>query len=842
MPRSLQTAFNSGELSPSLHSHADLGKYRAGLAKCENFFVLAQGGATTRPGMKYIGPTTDYSSVSRMITFQFNTEQSYGLVFQDTSMRVIRDGGLVLEPSLVITAATSANPVSITTSGAHGYVTGQEVFIASVGGMTQINNRYWPITVTGATTFTLDGSLGLTYDAYTSGGTVARVFGLLTPYAAADLAQLKFVQSADVMTITHPSHAPRQLSRSSHYNWTLSTITYAASIGPPTTNLVIAPVGTASGSNNTVYQYVITSVSEDGDESVVSAILNSGSMNALSATYGNKLTWDPVVGAEYYNIYKEFSVFSGIFGWLGEASNEEFHDYNFGPDMSVTPPIAKNPFSGADNRPACTTYHQQRQWFGCTNNQPDTIWATRTADYDNMDVSRPTRADDAIEATLAAQEVNEIRHMVSLDDLLLFTSGAEWKVQGDADGVITPANLNIRTQGFRGSSHVRPLIIGDTALFVQEKGSRVRDIKYTFESDKYVGNDLTVLARHMFEGYEIRDWCYSQEPYSIVWAVRGDGVLLALTYLREHDVYAWSRHITDGEFESVCAVSEGQYDVLYAVVKRTVGGFTVRYIERMETRLIEIANRAFCVDSGLTYTGEVFFISAITQANPAVVSSAGHTLVDDDVVRITAVEGMTDLNNLYYRIYDAVAGVSVKLKYMDGTPVDTSAMPAFTGTAGMQKATSTVTGLYHLLGESVVALADGNVVTDLTVDNVDGTVDLPNPAVLVHVGLPYCCDLETLEVSFQNEVIPSRKKQVARVAIRVEKSRGLQVGPNFDEMYDFRERSPAEGYDNLLLFTGQQVQEMARAGWSDTGKVCIRQDKPLPATVLAVIPEIDVSV
>jgi hypothetical protein len=601
---------------------------------------------------------------------------------------------------------------------------------------------------------------GTAFSAYTSGGTAARVYTVTSPYNQADLFRLKYTQSADVMTLMNPGYQQRELTRTGHDAWTLTTLAFASGISPPTAGWFLIQVGTPSGSNNKQYRYVVTSVSDNGDESVASAIQSSASINALNETYGNRLTWATVAGASYYNVYKEFSLNSGIFGWIGEADEDgtpSFDDYNYGPDMSVTPPIATDPFNGADDYPACGTYHQQRQIFASTNNNPQTLWGTRTADFDNMDVSRPSRADDAIEATLVSRQVNEIRHVLSLDELIVFTSGGEWKLVGDADGIITPSNLNFRAQGYRGSSHVPPLVIGETALFVQEKGARVRDLRYTFEDDKYTGDDLTILARHMFEGHEIVDWCYAQEPYSIVWAVRDDGVLLSLTYLNEHGVYAWAQHDTDGTFESVGCISEGNEDVVYVVVKRNINGADVRNIERMKERQFAVIEDAFCVDSGLTYDGS---------------------------------------------------------------------------------STTSITNLHHLEGEAVVALADGNVVEGLTVTN--GAVTLPNAAEKVHVGLSYNCDFQTLEVSFQSDVIQSRKKQVARVALRVLETRGLSVGKDVNSLYEFRERTPGMGYGNIPNLTAEQRIQI-EPQWSDYGQMYIRQAYPLPATVLAIIPELEVS-
>jgi hypothetical protein len=752
---------SGGELSPSLHSHADLSKYRTGLALCENWFILAQGGVTTRSGFKYINEILDSDSLARLIPFQFNTEQAYPLVFTDQKMQVVRNGGMVLEADKTISGATQANPIVLTIT-AHGYSDGDDIYIDNVVGMTELNGRFFRVANKATNTVELTDYAGnnidgTTYNAYASAGTSGKVYTLATPWLEADLFRLKYTQSADVMTVTHPDYDTRDISRTGHAAWSITTVAYAAGIDPPTTGLAVAKTGTASGAANKVYRYVVTSVNAAGSESVASAVVASTSANALSVTYGNTVSWNTVTGAVYYNVYKEFSLNSGIFGWIGEADEDgspSFDDYNFGPDMSITPPIANDPITGTDDRPAAVTYHQQRRCFGGTNNNPQTFYATRTGDFDNMDYSRPLQDSDSIEATLAAREVNEIRHLLSLDALIVFTSGGEWLAGADQDRVLSPSNINFQSQGFRGSAHVPPLVVGETAIFVQEKGSRVRDLQYTFESDKYTGNDLSIMSRHLFEQHTIVDWCYAQEPYSIVWAVRDDGVLLSMTYLREHGIFGWARHVTDGSVESVCAVSEGMEDVVYAIVKRTIGGVDKRYIERLSERTFSSLEDSFCVDSGLTYDGA---------------------------------------------------------------------------------ATTNISNLYHLEGETVVALADGNVVENLTVSN--GQVTLPNAASKVHVGLSYNCDFQTLEISSQQFVTQSRKKSVARIALRVLDSRGLRAGKDTSHLFEFKERTQSINYGDIPLQTGEQ-RVISAPGWSDYGQVYVRQSYPLPSTVVAVIPEV----
>ena len=322
MPRDMQTSMSGGELSPSLHSHADLAKYRTGLAFCENWIILAQGGATTRPGFEFVNEIQDSTDLARLISFEFNTEQAYALVLTNLTMRVMKDGGMVLETGVTITAATVANPVEITATS-HGFLDGDDVYISGVVGMTEVNGRFFTVANKTTHTFELSGIDGTGFTAYSSAGTVARVYTLVTPWADTDLFRLKYTQSADVMTMTHPSYAPRDLSRTAHDNWSISTVSFAAGIAPPVAGLGITQVGTTSTSDDKAYRYVVTSLNESGAESVASAIQDSGTgLDALSETWGNRISWTTVAGAAYYNVFKETSYNSGIFGWIGESDED----------------------------------------------------------------------------------------------------------------------------------------------------------------------------------------------------------------------------------------------------------------------------------------------------------------------------------------------------------------------------------------------------------------------------------------------------------------------------------------------------------------------------------------
>jgi hypothetical protein len=270
--------------------------------------------------------------------------------------------------------------------------------------------------------------------------------------------------------------------------------------------------------------------------------------------------------------------------------------------------------SSSSTNPQCSAYYLQRQGFAGTLAQPQTLWFSDVGAFNNMAVSSPTKDSDAITRTLVGQQVNEIRHLVPAgNNPMLMTSGAEWRCYpGPSANALTPAACFTLPQTAHGSSHVPPIWTQNSLLFVKEKGSRVIELRYDALQDLYQSFDMSVLASHLLYDttaqYQVQEWAYAAEPFQIVWAVRSDGVLLGFTFMREHEVYAWHRHITDGAVESVCSITEpdgsgGFFDAVYLIVKRTIGGVARRYVERMVPRLFATVADAWFVDCALQYSG-----------------------------------------------------------------------------------------------------------------------------------------------------------------------------------------------------------------------------------------------
>jgi len=696
----IHNSFTGGEISPSLFGRVDLKKWNNGASTMRNFFVNYRGGAYSRAGLAYVGTCKQSGTAAppRDIRFQFNINQGYVLEFGDQYMRVKSDGAYVVEATKNISGATNALPLVITCNS-HGYSNGDWVYITGMTGMTNLNGLTWIVQNVTTHTFTLQDLFGqqvnsTSWDAYASGGTCARLFTLVTPYAAVDLPYLKYTQSADTMSLTcvnqetGTEYAPQELRRLGFANWTITPENYDAVIAAPANVTVTAQSSTTT---DTYYSYVVTAIDRDtGDESIASTPGSAQNNNIAIYAGSNTITWDMVANASSYNVYAAPSSYNvdvplGVsYGFIGTAFGTEFVDNNIIPDYAITPPKHKDPFargsivaieptaggtgytqatigyaittstgsgfvgspvvvsgelvafivenggagydpadtiaitdsgSGASatanlvlgaqtgTYPAVVAYYQQRRAYGYTLNQPDTYWMSRPGSYNNMDSSLPVSAADAIVGTPWAQQINGIQFMVPMTNaLMVLTGNGAWAVNGGNSADITAANQTAQAQAYNGCSPtVPPVLIDYNVLYVQAKGSIVRDLAYDFLTNVFTGVDKTILSGHLFFGYTIKQWAYAEEPWKIVWAIRDDGQMLSLTYLKEQDVWAWARHDTNGLFVSVCSVTEPPVDAVYVITKRYVNGQWKYYSERMNDRYWDEVEDCYCVDSGLEW-------------------------------------------------------------------------------------------------------------------------------------------------------------------------------------------------------------------------------------------------
>lgn len=783
----IQNSFNAGELSPQLEGRTDIQKYGNGCRTMLNMIPKVHGPAQKRPGTRFVKEVRDSSAKTRLIPFEYNTEQAYVLEFSNLKMRVYKDGGAVLETALSITAITQANPAVVTIAG-HPYANGDQVYISGVGGMTELNGRYFTVAGAAANTFQLSGEDSTSHTAYTSGGTAARVYEITTPYATADLFDIQYAQTADVMYLAHESHHPQKLSRTGHTSWTIAdapldwpafldenvdtthTVTVAAVTG---TGVALTSSAALFDADMVGGYFKFTEVlGSKYDQWAAGASVSSGDyryyngnlyQSGTTTTTGSR---PPIhtSGAESDGAVTWTYIHSGE-GYVQVASYTNSTtatcDVISRVPASVTSGThrwSQGAWSDYQGYPKAVAFYEQRLWFGGTSLSPQTLWASISGSYEDFQTG--TNADSGLSYTIASQEVNAILWLAPGAALAIGTSGAEFIASGSsAENAITPTDVRIVRQSTYGSKRIRPFRIGRAVLFIQRAGKKVREFTYQFESDAYVAPDMTILAEHITEG-GITEVAYQQEPDQIFWCVRSDGTLLGMTYERAEDVIAWHRHEIGGtgaEVESIAVIPhpDGDQDQLWAIVKLTVNSATKRYVVYFEKYYTDADS--FFVDVGGTYDGS---------------------------------------------------------------------------------ATTTVSGLDWLEGETVTILADGAAHPDRTV--ADGAITLARSAEKVQVGLYYEPTIKLMrpDAGAADGTAQGKTKRIHNITFRLyQTGPGLYYGDGTDEDL-LPARDSNDAMDNpVALISGDTSLLSWPGGYETDGTIQIKHKLPFPFTLVAVMPQ-----
>lgn len=310
-----------------------------------------------------------------------------------------------------------------------------------------------------------------------------------------------------------------------------------------------------------------------------------------------------------------FSIENGVFtdAWV-KSAGQNYTD----PTVQV---ISKNgsgarfklTIGNAGDYPAAVGYFEQRRIFAGSRLRPQQIWMTATGTESNMTYHLPLQDDDRISFAVASRDLNQIQHVIALQQLLMLTSAAEWRVSPLNSDAITPTSISVRPQSYVGASSVQPVMANNTALYAAARGGHVREIAYNYNAGGYVSGDLSLRATGLFDGYDILDLSFSKEPFPVVWAVSSSGSLLGLTYVPEQQVGAWFEYTTAGAFESVAVVQEGLDDVIYTITSRTINGETKRFVECSTRREDTTPRRGNFLDcSGEYFGGETTSVSGIT--------------------------------------------------------------------------------------------------------------------------------------------------------------------------------------------------------------------------------------
>jgi len=731
------TNFTAGELSPRLDGRNDLAKYSAGCATVENMVIYPHGAAARRPGTQYVASVKTPANATRLIPFEFNTEQTYILEFGNLYIRFYRDNGQIL-----------------------------------------------------------------------SGGSA---YEISTPYTTAQLFDIKFAQSADVMYITHPSHQTRKLSRTGHTAWTLDAVSFTNGpfIDTNTSTTTFAPASTAVGSGVNVTASAIAGV--------------NGGSGFLTTDVGRQLR----IGDGYADITARTSATVVVV-----TITTAFSATTASTDWSL------GAFSTTTGFPATVSFFEQRLVFAGTISNPQTVYFSKSGDYENMDanIGGTVADDDAIIYTIASNQVNSIRFLTSARTLIIGTAGGEFVVSGGGDNnAVTPTNIMIKKQSNHGSANVDAISVGNATLFLQRAKRKIRELAYNFDVDGYIAPDLTILAEHITEG-NIVEMAYQEEPLAIIWCVRGDGQLIALTYQREQEVVAWHRHIIGGSFgtgdavvESVAVIptEDSEYE-LYMVVKRTINGATTRYVEYLHTfNFTQTDNTTFnFLDSQLSLNksattltaGITSSVTTIPVASVTGFTSSGKIKIGGEIIAYTGISSL-DLTGC-----------------TRGSDVTTAT--AHLSGAVTKEVVKIISGLNHLEGQTVSILADG--ATHPTKVVASNQITLDRFATDIKVGLQYTSILKTMRIDAgsQDGTSQGKTKRIFEVTARLFETVGVEVGPDLANMERVPFRTSADPMDQgIPPFTGDKQVEF-RGNYDTDGFMMVRQTQPLPLTLLSLYPRL----
>lgn len=744
-------AFTAGEWSADLSGRSDLPKYVQACDCLLNYIVMPQGGVQRRPGTKYVGTVKDSSQTTILLPMSVSATKNYVMEVGATYIRFYASNAQLLD--------SASNPVEVTTT-----------------------------------------------------------------YAASELYDIDRVPSIDVQYLLHPKHAPRKLSRYSDTCFRFECVRFTV---PPTVEYGARPAANLqasalSGDNITLTtvngaaaffdadcgrEVIVFSGCNAGARAGIKGFTCAGSVTAnvcvpfLTTTRVDcghwKISLSPfasVTPSAKAPVGTEATLTFGRPALRGHATGSFESDCgkyviaNGGMFEVKTVASCTSATAIIRGEASTTNMAEAGGWtleealWSSRNGFPETgafldgrlylaachrFAASKAGDYENFGLG--VLDDDGLLFAIDSDQLQQIKWLVGRDGLQIGTLSGEWRAIGGDDNPITPNNIHVRGETRYGSNGVPPVPVGNSVVFVTRSGRKVREFAPTPGTDGtplegYVAPDLLLLARHLTErtaatGSDptIVQMAYQQEPDSRLWAVRSDGVLLCCTYLRDQNVVAWSRHITEGSFESVCVIPhpDGDRDQVWVIVKRTINGATQRYVEYLD-------------DAGVNYPN---------------------------------------------------------------TNVDC----AFT--CDRASSSTTIAGLAHLECKRVAIVGDGGVYPDQNV--VGGNVTLDLAADKVEVGLPYDSVLTTMrpEVRGPEGTAQTAAMRWATLVVRVKDSIGLVAGTEsgediipFRSTCDLMNCAPS-------LFTGDK--RLPRLGW-DCGKVTVKQNLPLPSTILMISGTLDI--
>lgn len=877
-----QRSFSGGELTPFLSSRVDIPQYQAGLKKCRNFTVTKQGILQSRPGTVYVGHSVGDHPV-RLIEFEFSDDDGIVLEIGHEYIRFIKDGAYIEDSSHssgYYTVDTNYKSDSSNTEifDINYEQSGDAIFLAHknhpLQRLIRIADDDWEMD-----RFLVDidsGRPGGIEATYTDGDkTVAYKITAINGQTNQESLPGHSDESFSINTIEEDSN-----------NSNITIIKLSSSGRPPEGKIVIGDIirvdtsidalGGASGDPEDISYVTVTDlkiVSEEITEihyresdalksyrvgvfQINGWTVKLAGIRELEVDLDEEITlfWDAVEGAIEYNIYKSTG---GEFSFLGVSQSTRFTDIGETVSLGDTPPRIITRLTNENNYPGVVAIANQRLCLANKHADIEELNLSQVGRYNNFTLSDPIGAGDAISFRASSKKVNEIRGLLDMKDLVVFTSGGIWVLRGGEGAGITPFNINATPHSYFGCSKLDPLPIGHNALYVQSKRAIIRSLSFDRNLESYTSNDLTIFANHLFKGKRIVDWAYQESPDSIVWIVLDDGSVVALTHIEEQSIYAWHRHDFNGEVKSVTVIPGEKDDVVYFLINRTVDSENRRCIEYLSDREILDVKDYIGADSALVIDG------TNTDNDHTLTISISGTVTDSSYT-YKSESTLTSSDSLFTDT-DTDKGKRYHLNHSDGKTYRFEIVSVTSSTVATVKpiitfpedlvdedisdwgeAVNKVEDLDHLEGLNVSVLGDGATESSplndsentLTVDS--GEIELSDYYVKIIIGLPITVDAETLDIEFDgNDSLYGIRKNISRTYLYLNESRGVWIGNKepedgvLDGLTVLKSRG-IEPLGNIPDLKSEVVELNIMPRWSEGGRVFIRQVDPLPLSLLAI--------
>jgi len=763
--------FAGGVLSRALWGRFDLNKYQTGLKYANNAMLSVEGGVGKRWGTYFTGKRKLQTAVGRakLIPWRIADNDSYMLEFGDYYIRFIRLGGYVTIPG--------------------GFVHHADNQAANVGGVMEIE----------------------------------------TPWTAEQAWEIKYTFANDIMYIAHKDVRPHELRRLGLYDWHLTMKTFNPHPDWPVTDPTATYFDDTTADDNydaepVGHRYKVSVTYADGIESKPSSSI------FVAADLGHRRTrveldWPNVTDAIQYTVYKGGN---GIFGFIGYTTTSEFTDRNYAPSYDVVP--VGNRVGFESENPSIMEFYKQRMAYASTESNPQDMWFSRPYIFSSLAESVPLQEDDAFRIQLVARQRQTINHMVMLKRFLIFTDSAEWTLNTIENRALSLATADpvVETQ-YGAKPNLRPIVVGNRILFVQNKTGAVLDMGYEFTADAFKADELTRLSRDLFKNKEIVAWDYAVHPHNLLFCVMSDGTLNIMTYVREHEIWGWTSSNTQGKFLDVACVTEIDHEGVYFQVERVIDGVTTYFIERFNVDLTgKLQNMVFS-DCAISYVDGRAGVAHSVTPGQVLINTTGLTAGKRVRIERSATEHWIGL----------VSSVSGGTAYISpGGYGTTSFSEEIAGDVEVLIMTDAITGLDHLNGETVWALIDGKVLKDIVLT--DGTFTPEYPAARIHIGLPFFTRVETLDMDADAVKGQFREKTIHEISINVQDSRSVFIGVEHAD-FPMEKITPRDSDTNMhdanapLNGTFDLRQHIS---WKNTTEIIIESNDPLPMNILNIAPDI----